>query len=103
MIIPINLSILIDMAKRESGMTFGTLANEMHIHQPRLNEWRHNKGEPSSDQIAYMADKAGLPILETVAALKPEWANVWTKAKQQVTSLYYSLGAWSNLPRFSAL
>lgn len=85
MIITIDLPTLIDRAKRQSGMTFGQMAHEMHIHQPRINEWRHNKGEPSSDQIAYMADKADLPILETVAALKPEWAHVWQKAAARAT------------------
>lgn len=85
--ITIDLPTLIDRAKRQSGVTFGQMANEMHVHQPRINEWRHNKGEPTSEQIAYMADKAKLPILDTLSALKPEWAHIWKKAAEQVTSL----------------
>lgn len=85
--ISIDLPTLIDVAKRKSGLTFGQMAEEMHIHQPRLNEWRHHKGAPSSDQVAYLADKAGLPIIETVMAIKPEWAHVWSKAAENMHSL----------------
>ena len=83
--ISIDIPTLIDVAKRKSGLTFGQLAEEMHVHQPRLNEWRNHKGSPSSDQIAYMASKAGLPIIETVKALRPEWAHVWEKAKSETS------------------
>ena len=83
--ISIDIPTLIDVAKRKSGLTFGQLAEEMHVHQPRLNEWRQNKGAPSSDQIAYMASKAGLPIIETVKALRPEWAHVWEQAQSETS------------------
>ena len=83
--ISIDIPTLIDVAKRKSGLTFGQLAEEMHVHQPRLNEWRQHKGAPSSDQIAYMASKAGLPIIETVKALRPEWAHVWEQAKSETS------------------
>lgn len=78
--ISIDQATLVAFAKAKSGMKLGEMAKEMHVHQTRLSEWQNNKGGPTTDQIAYLADKAGLPIIETIASLKPEWAHVWRKA-----------------------
>jgi transcriptional regulator with XRE-family HTH domain len=82
--ISINVPALIDRAKRESGMTLGQMAKEMHKSQTRFSEWLSGKAEPGTDEIAYLADKAKLPILDTVQALKPSWAHVWARAAEQI-------------------
>ena len=80
--ISIDTPTLIDLAKRKSGMRLQDMADEMHISQPRISEWKSQKkgAEPSADQIAYLASKAGLPIIETLIALRPQWAHVWERA-----------------------
>jgi len=83
--ISIDIPMLIAKAKQESGMTYGQMAEEMHRSRTRISEWLTAKAEPTTDDIAYLADKAQLPIIETVAALKPEWAHVWKKAVSQVS------------------
>lgn len=80
MILTIDTPALINKAKVESGMTYGQMAEEMHIKQARISEWIKAKASPTTDQIAYLATKARLPIIETVVALKPEWAHVWKNA-----------------------
>lgn len=85
--ISIDVPMLIAKAKQESGLTLGHMAKEMHVSQPRLSEWIKKQAEPSADQIAYLADKANLPILETIAALRPQWANIWKKAAESVSTL----------------
>lgn len=79
--IPIDVPTLIEKAKRTSGMNYGALAEDMHRSRTRVSEWLAGKAEPSSDEIAYLADKAGLPIIETIAALRPQWRHVWERAK----------------------
>lgn len=85
--ISIDVPMLIARAKSESGLTLGQMAKEMHVSQPRLSEWIKGQASPSADQIAYLADKANLPILETIAALRPMWAEVWKKAAESVSTL----------------
>jgi transcriptional regulator with XRE-family HTH domain len=85
--ISINLPTLIDRAKRESGLTLGQMAKEMHKSQTRFSEWLAGKAEPGADEIAYLADKANLPIIETVQALRPTWSTVWGKALEQGRNL----------------
>lgn len=87
MILTINIPMLVAKAKHESGMKLGDLAKEMHVAPARLSDWMAERGNPTTDQIAYMADKANMPIIETVAALRPEWAKVWGRAKSQIASL----------------
>jgi transcriptional regulator with XRE-family HTH domain len=84
--ITITIPTLIDLAKRESGMKLGELAKEMHVHQARVSEWIAGKGEPTADQIAYLADKAEIPILQALAQLRPQWARVWEKAESQTSA-----------------
>lgn len=102
MILTINVPMLVVRAKEQSGLKLGEMAKEMHVAPARLSEWMAERGNPSTDQIAWMADKADLPINETLAALRPEWAAVWKKAAAQITSLYFALGLGFHRPRFSA-
>ena len=84
--ISMDVPTLIDRAKRESGMTLGQMAKDLHKSQTRISEWLASKAEPSTDEIAYFADKAKLPIIETVIALKPQWTAVWKRAASQCHS-----------------
>ncbi len=79
--ITIDNRTLIDQAKYKSGLAFGEMAREIGVSQNRISEWRTGKSELGTDEVAYFADKAGLPILDTVMALRPKWAHVWAHAK----------------------
>lgn len=78
--ITIDQPTLIELAKRKSGMNQNDMAAELNISSPRISEWRKMKSEPTAEQIAYLAGKAELPIIETLIALQPRWAHVWEKA-----------------------
>lgn len=78
--IAIDVPTLIEKAKRTSGLNYGEMAQDIHKSRTRISEWLSGKAEIGTDEIAYFADKAGLPIIETVIALKPQWAHVWQRA-----------------------
>lgn len=78
--IAINAPLLVVQARDNSGMKLGEMAKELHVAPARLSEWMSEKGTPNTDQIAWLADKAGMPILETIAALRPQFADIWRKA-----------------------
>lgn len=89
--ITIDARTLIEKAKSESGMNFGEMAADMGVAQARISEWRVGKSAPGTDEIAYFADKAGLPILETVIALTPRFKETWRHAlASAVKSLFCS-------------
>ncbi len=56
----------------------------------RLCEWKKGIGKPDANEIAYLADIAGLPILETVAEVQKElsndYADLWEKAANELKS-----------------
>lgn len=74
---------LIDAAKRKTG-SLGAIADGLGIHQSAISAWKKEKHNPSASQIAYLADCAGWPVLETVAKVESEletrFASVWTGA-----------------------
>jgi transcriptional regulator with XRE-family HTH domain len=75
---------LIDLAKANSGMSFGEMATELGYAQQKISEWRRGSFEPSAGVLAYFAEKAGLPVLVTVAEIEetfdPRFAPIWAKA-----------------------
>lgn len=79
-----NTSALIDLAKKHSGMTLGEMAKELGIRQERISEWKKGTFKPEAGELAYFAEKAELPILETVAEIEeqfdPRFAHIWAKA-----------------------
>ena len=79
---------LIDQARGKSGQTFGEIATELGRNQTRISEWRSGKAKPEASEIAYFAEKAGLPVLETVAELeaqlRPAYAGIWAKALKEI-------------------
>ena len=82
--IKITVTSLIDAAKEKSGQSLGDLARELDRSQGRISEWRTGKTKPDANEIAFFADKAGLPVIETVAELEaelyPRYAYLWKKA-----------------------
>ncbi len=79
-----NVRDLIDLAKTNSGMTLGQLAAEMQMAQSKFTAWKKGEYNPSPSEIAYLAEKAGLPVLETVAeiesSLSGRYAPIWQAA-----------------------
>lgn len=75
---------LIELAKKNSGLSLGQMAKELGIQQTRISEWKKGLFKPEAGELAYFAEKAGLPILETVAEIEeqfdPRFAHIWAKA-----------------------
>lgn len=75
---------LITAAKKHSKLTFGQMAKELEVHQDRITEWKKGTFQPSAGVLAYFAEKAGLPVLETVAEIEeqfdPRFSHIWAKA-----------------------
>ncbi len=78
-----TLNELIDAAKREKG-SLGAVAEGLGIHQSAMSEWKKGKRQPSANQIAYLAECAGLPVLQTVAEIESQlddrYAPIWREA-----------------------
>lgn len=75
---------LIELAKKQSGMSLGQMADELGIRQDRITEWKKGQFNPDAGVLAYFADKAGLNVAETVMeierTLDPRFAPIWEKA-----------------------
>lgn len=75
---------LIEAAKKHSKLTFGQMAKELAVSQDRITEWKKGTFQPSAGVLAYFAEKAGLPVLETVAEIEeqfdPRFSHIWAKA-----------------------
>jgi ribosome-binding protein aMBF1 (putative translation factor) len=86
--IKITVTSLIDAAKERSGQSLGALAQELERNQTRLSEWRSGKATPDANEIAFFAEKAGLPVIETVAELEaelhPRYASLWKRAVREL-------------------
>ena len=80
---------LIDAARRGKG-TLGQMAEELGIHQSAFSAWKKGKHQPSAHQIAYLAECAGLPILQTVAEIEAQlderYASIWREALGKLTA-----------------
>lgn len=78
-----TLKDLIQLAAEKKG-SLGALAKAMGKHQNRLTEWKKGERQPDAHEIAFLADCAGLPVLETVAdiesRLDSRFASIWTAA-----------------------
>lgn len=88
MTIKITVTLLIDAAKEKSGQSLGDLARELERNRTRISEWRTGKAKPDANEIAFFADKAGLPVIETVAELEaelyPQYASIWKRAVSEL-------------------
>jgi len=84
-----TLNDLIDMAATAAGGK-GPLAREMNKHPARISEWTSGKHKPDASEIAFMAKRAGLPVLRTVADIEQQldsrYAEVWRSALGKLTA-----------------
>lgn len=80
---PITLFELIDKAAEEMGSQ-RALAAAMNKKPPRLSEWKSGEAKPDAHEIAFLARKAGLPVLETVAEIEAQldsrYSEIWREA-----------------------
>lgn len=78
-----NVKELIELAAQKVGEQ-KMLAGGLGMHHGRLTDWKAGRRRPEAAEIAYLADIAGLPILETVAEIEAQLSerhsNVWLKA-----------------------
>ena len=82
-----NISELINRAKDAAG-SYEPIATGLKMNRNRLTDWKNGSRKPDVNEIAYLADIAGLPILETVAEVQKElsddYAELWEKAKEEI-------------------
>lgn len=78
---------LIELAKTRSGMNLGEMARELEIPQSKFTAWKKGQYKPGTSEIMYLADKAGLRMMETVAEIEtqshPAFGRIWRKAIEQ--------------------
>ncbi|WP_154234704.1 helix-turn-helix domain-containing protein [Burkholderia pseudomallei] len=78
-----NISQLIDAAREKAGSS-ATLAEGLGMHPNRLTDWKAGRRKPEASEIAYLAEQAGLPVLETVAEIEGQlngrYAHIWKTA-----------------------
>lgn len=84
-----NLTELITKAGDEAG-SLKQLAALMGKNQNRISEWRTGKAKPDAHEIAFMAEVAKLPVLQTVAEIESQldsrYADVWRAALGKLTA-----------------
>ncbi|RUP27726.1 MAG: XRE family transcriptional regulator [Curvibacter sp.] len=78
-----DLNKLIDLASMAVGSQ-QDLASTMGKQPARLSEWRKGVRKPDAHEIAFLAERAGLPVLETVAEIESQlddrYAAIWRAA-----------------------
>lgn len=74
---------LLDAAKRAQG-SLSAVAEKLGVAPSKLSEWRKGKYKPDATHIVQLAELAGLPVFETLAAietmLEADRASVWIRA-----------------------
>lgn len=82
-----DISELLDAAKRKQGR-YQDIADKLGVKPPRISEWKKGTCTPDTNQIALIAEMAGLPVLETVAdveqGLRPGTAQIWERVIARV-------------------
>lgn len=80
---------LIELAAAKKG-TLGKLAEGMGRHQNRITEWKKGASKPDANEVAYLAECAGLPVLQTVAEIEAQlddrYASIWREALGKLTA-----------------
>jgi transcriptional regulator with XRE-family HTH domain len=82
-----NIDELIDAAKRKKG-SMSAVAEGLQMNQTRLSDWRAGRRKPDANEIAYLADSAGLPVFETVGMIQMQLDNrfstIWQAALKKL-------------------
>lgn len=75
-----KLAELIETAARARKNQSG-LAKELNVTTSRISEWKSGERQPTTGQVGLMAEIAGLPALETIAAVESaqnsDFAGLW--------------------------
>ncbi|MFZ3082785.1 helix-turn-helix domain-containing protein [Rhodoferax ferrireducens] len=83
-----DVKTLIDTATKVCSQTQAQLAAEMGKSPARISDWRKGHWKPDASEIAFLADKAGLPVIPTVielqAEMNPRYASIWKKAVSEL-------------------
>jgi transcriptional regulator with XRE-family HTH domain len=78
-----TLTELIDIAVAKKG-TRRHVAEGLHQSPQRLTDWKAGSRKPDAHEIAYLAECADLPVLETVAEIEAQlderYAGIWRAA-----------------------
>jgi transcriptional regulator with XRE-family HTH domain len=74
-------------AAQKSAKGLDPLALGLGMHRSRLSDWKAGRRKPEASEIAYLADIAGFPILETVAEIEAQMSerhgDLWQKALKE--------------------
>lgn len=93
--INITPKILIDLAAAKHG-SLGQLAKSMDKNATRISEWKSGKQKPDANEIAYLADSAGLPVFETVGMIQMQldnrFSSIWQAALQKLHDVDHASG-----------
>ena len=59
------------------------VAQELNTHPNRISDWLAGRRKPEAAEIALLAEMAGMPILETIAAIEEElddkYKDIWKR------------------------
>ena len=84
-----NLQELIEQAAAAKGGK-GELGRLMKKAPARISEWMSGERKPDAHEIAFMAECAGLPVLQTVAEIEAQlderYASIWREALGKLTA-----------------
>lgn len=84
-----DLNDLITLAADQTG-SLKELAAEMGKHQNRLSEWKRGAAKPDASEVAFLAERAGVPVLQTVAEIEQQldskYASIWREALGKLTA-----------------
>jgi transcriptional regulator with XRE-family HTH domain len=93
--INITPKILIDLAAAKHG-SLGALAESMGKKPARISEWKKGDQKPDANEIAYLADSAGLPVFETVGMIQMQLDNrftsIWQAALKKLHDVDHASG-----------
>ena len=77
---------IIEKARQNKGES-RKIAEEMNIHPARISDWLAGRRKPEVSEIALLAKIAGMPILETVAAVEMElndkYKDIWINLAEE--------------------
>ena len=84
-----TLQELIDLAVTAKG-TRREVATGLHQSPQRLTDWKAGTRKPDAHEIAYLAQCAGLPVLQTVAEIESQldnrYSSIWRDALGKLTA-----------------
>jgi transcriptional regulator with XRE-family HTH domain len=84
-----DVKTLIEQAAKKYG-TRAELARAMKKSPSRVSEWASGVQKPDAHEIAFMAECAGLPVLQTVAEIEAQlderYASIWREALGKLTA-----------------